>query len=245
MRGSALSLRCSLVSGRAAAEVGAVIIVGGNIERLHPHHDDGDCARDFEGRSPARVGLSVVLVSVMSSGQRACLVGPAGGCTAGGMTMRAPSSDLPITFHDASIRAGTVMILDSVTLSLNAGAPTMLIGPNGSGKTTLLRAAMGLVVPTSGRITWGGREFAPPTRRAIVFQHPTMLRRSAAANIRYAMKAARIPRNNHEARIAELLDLVGLKGFADRPARRMSGGEQQRLALARALGMRPGCAFSG
>jgi tungstate transport system ATP-binding protein len=70
-----------------------------------------------------------------------------------------------------------------------------------------------------------------------------MLRRSAAANIRYAMKAAKIPRGEHDARVAELLSLIGLKDFADRPARRMSGGEQQRLALARALACDPAVLF--
>jgi tungstate transport system ATP-binding protein len=159
------------------------------------------------------------------------------------MIMRAPSSDLPIVFKDVSVRAGAVTILDTVTLSINAGGPTVLIGPNGSGKTTLLRTAMGLIAPISGHIAWGGRELAPPTRRAIVFQRPTMLRRSAAANIRYAMKAAKIPRGEHDARVAELLSLIGLKDFADRPARRMSGGEQQRLALARALACDPAVLF--
>ena len=70
----------------------------------------------------------------------------------------------------------------------------MLIGPNGSGKTTLLRVAMGLLAPSHGRITWGGLEDVPPLKRAIVFQRPAMLRRSAAGNIRYALRAAGIPR---------------------------------------------------
>ncbi len=74
------------------------------------------------------------------------------------MTMRAPATDLPIMFIDVAIVAGGVTILDRVSLTLGAGAPTVLIGPNGSGKTTLLRAAMGLMPLTRGRITWGGRE---------------------------------------------------------------------------------------
>jgi tungstate transport system ATP-binding protein len=159
------------------------------------------------------------------------------------MIVRAPSSDLPIVFDDVSFIASGVTVLDRLSLSLAAGAPTALIGPNGSGKTTLLRTAMGLIAPTRGRITWGGQEYSPPTRRAIVFQRPTMLRRSAAANIRYALKAAHIPRSERDARIAELLALVGLEQFADRPARRMSGGEQQRLALARALASDPAVLF--
>jgi len=154
------------------------------------------------------------------------------------MTMRAPVSDLPLMLAGAKVRAGDTTILD-VDLIFNAGAPTILIGPNGSGKTTLLRVAMGLIPLDSGRVTWGGRDIAPPDRRAIVFQRPVMLRRSAAGNLRYALAAAGVPRGQHAARIAELLALVGLHALADRPARRLSGGEQQRLALARALARDP------
>ena len=153
--------------------------------------------------------------------------------------MRAPSEELPVVFDGVSVTAGLVTILDNIALTLAPGAPTVLIGPNGSGKTTLLRAAMGLVAPTRGRITWGGRENVPPLKRAIVFQRPAMLRRSAGANIRFALRAAGIPRAEYARRTGELLELVGLGNLADRAARRLSGGEQQRLALARALARDP------
>jgi tungstate transport system ATP-binding protein len=153
------------------------------------------------------------------------------------MIMRAPATDLPIVFSGGTIVAGNVTILDDISLTLAAGPPTMLIGPNGSGKTTLLRAAMGLLPLTRGELTWGGRESASGARRAIVFQRPAMLRRSAAGNIRYALDAADQP--SHAERIAELLAQVGLDGMGNRPARRLSGGEQQRLALARALARDP------
>ena len=154
--------------------------------------------------------------------------------------MRAPVADLPLVLTEASVAAGLVTVLDKVSLTLDAGAPTMLIGPNGSGKTTLLRAAMGLLPLTSGRISWGGRDNASPARRAIVFQRPVMLRRSATANIGYALAATDTPRAQ---RIDDLLALVGLAGFGNRPARRLSGGEQQRLALARALARDPAILF--
>jgi len=159
------------------------------------------------------------------------------------MSMRAPDSDLPLMFVDARIVAGDVTILDRITLTITAGSPTILIGPNGSGKTTLLRAAMGLVPLSSGRITWGGRETGAPTKSAITFQRPTMLRRTTAANIRYALAAAHVPRAKRQERTTELLTLVGLDGLGDRPARRLSGGEQQRLALARALARDPTALF--
>jgi len=157
--------------------------------------------------------------------------------------MRDTVSDVPICFDGVRLRVGDVTILDDVSITLATGATTALIGPNGSGKTTLLRLAMGLARPTGGRITWGGRADVPPTRRAIVFQRPTMLRRSAAGNLNYALAAAGCPRKRRAERIGDLLDLVGLRALARRPARRLSGGEQQRLALARALAKDPDVLF--
>ena len=157
--------------------------------------------------------------------------------------MRAPLTDLPIRIEDASVRAGALTILDRITLDLAAGPPTVLIGPNGSGKTTLIRLAMGLIEPAAGRVTWGGRAHAAPARRAIMFQRPVMLRRSAAGNLHYALAAAGCPRAAREPRVVELLALVSLSGLGERPARRLSGGEQQRLALARALAREPEVLF--
>jgi len=150
--------------------------------------------------------------------------------------MRAPTSDLPVSFENASLRVGDVNVVRELSLALVPGATTMLLGPNGSGKSTLLRLAMGLAAPTSGRITWGGRG-APGERLAMMFQRPVMLRRSAAANVAYALPA------RDDARVAELLTQVGLAELADRPARKLSGGEQQRLALARALARDPEILF--
>ena len=94
--------------------------------------------------------------------------------------MRAPVSNLPLAFENASLRAGHVEIVSNLTLDIGSGAPTVLLGPNGSGKSTLIRLAMGLARPTSGRVTWGGRA-EPGERLAMVFQRPVMLRRTAAA----------------------------------------------------------------
>jgi tungstate transport system ATP-binding protein len=150
--------------------------------------------------------------------------------------MRAPMSDIPLQFVETSLLAGEVKILAEISLMLGGGAPTVLLGPNGSGKSTLLRLAMGLVSPTSGRITWGGRA-VPGERLAMVFQRPVMLRRTAAANVAYALPA------RDDKRVTDLLTQVGLAHLADRPARKLSGGEQQRLALARALARDPEILF--
>jgi tungstate transport system ATP-binding protein len=152
-------------------------------------------------------------------------------------------ANLPISFSDVSVVMNGVTLLDQLTVSFEPGLPTVIIGPNGAGKTTLLRVAMGLIAPDLGSIRWGRSGVGVPQRRAIMFQHPTMLRRSVAANLDYALKAAAVPRARRPARLDELLGLVGLSTMAERPARRLSGGERQRLALARALACDPSVLF--
>ena len=114
------------------------------------------------------------------------------------MTMRAPDNDLPIVLDEVRYGVRGLTILDRVSLTVASGAPTVLIGPNGSGKTTLLRLVMGLIEPTAGRITWGGRPQGSPERRAIVFQRPVMLRRSVVANVEYALASAGIAARGKE-----------------------------------------------
>jgi tungstate transport system ATP-binding protein len=153
--------------------------------------------------------------------------------------MHAPTSDLPLVLNDVALDAGETRILRRLNLTITRGSPTLIVGPNGSGKTSLLRLCMGLARPSAGCITWGGRADARPVRRAIVFQRPVMLRRSVTANLAYALAQAGVPHKQRAERTADLLDRVGLAALAERPARRLSGGEQQRLALARALARSP------
>ncbi|HEX5779933.1 MAG TPA: ATP-binding cassette domain-containing protein [Xanthobacteraceae bacterium] len=157
--------------------------------------------------------------------------------------MHGGMSDLPIAFERATVRAGAVTILDEITLTVSPGAPTLLIGPNGSGKSTLIKLGMGLIDASEGRVTWGGRTNAASPRRAMVFQRPIMLRRSAVANIEYALASRGVSRGEQARRADALLTQVGLRHLKDRPARRLSGGEQQRLALARALACEPELLF--
>jgi len=149
---------------------------------------------------------------------------------------------LPIALRQVAAAPGGVSVLAGIDLVLAAGGRTVLLGPNGAGKSTLLRVLHGLIPPSAGSIRWGGAHARPP-RQAMVFQRPVLLRRSAAENVRYALDLAGVRGAEAEARIAEALDEVGLRALAARPARVLSGGEQQKLAFARVWALRPEVLF--
>jgi tungstate transport system ATP-binding protein len=158
--------------------------------------------------------------------------------------VRAPDTCLPLRAEGLGYAANGVPILRDVSFALDAGPPALIIGPNGAGKSVLLRLLHGLLAPTGGRIVWDGNPAGPAGRRqAMVFQRPVLLRRSVLANALYPLRLAGVPRAAREARAREALALVGLEALADRPARHLSGGEQQRLALARAAALRPEVLF--
>lgn len=151
-----------------------------------------------------------------------------------------PASLLSLKARDLVLRFGEATVLDGLELDLGPTGCTMIVGPNGSGKSLLLKLLHGLMQPTSGRIDWGGEAPEQVTaRQALVFQKPVLLRRSVAANVDFVLKA----RGKDAARRQVLLDHVGLAHKADQPARRLSGGEAQRLALARALATDPEVLF--
>lgn len=130
-------------------------------------------------------------------------------------------------------------ILRGINLDLSTDKLTVLMGPNGAGKSVLLRLINGLLTPTSGEILWDGGPLSRPIRRAqaFVFQKPVLLRRSVKANLKFAL-GLRAPLDQ-AAKLKAALQEAGLDHLADRPARVLSGGEQQRLALARALILEP------
>jgi len=158
--------------------------------------------------------------------------------------LRAPATLLPLRLDAVVFEAGGRRIVDGVSATLEAGLRTVIVGPNGAGKSVLLRLCHGLLRPTSGKIAWNAPEIpAAPRRQAMVFQRPVLLRRSALANILHALRVAGIPPRQREARAREALRKVGLEALAAHPARVLSGGEQQRLALARVWALRPEVLF--
>jgi tungstate transport system ATP-binding protein len=139
---------------------------------------------------------------------------------------------LPLAMDAVSFRD----IIRPTTLEIGAGPSTIILGANGAGKSVLMRLMHGLLTPSAGKVLWQG-----PGRQAMVFQRPVMLRRSALANVVYALELAGTP--DAERTAMDALEEVGLSHVAQRPARVLSGGEQQRLALARAWALHPEVLF--
>ncbi|HJU23966.1 MAG TPA: ATP-binding cassette domain-containing protein [Casimicrobiaceae bacterium] len=149
---------------------------------------------------------------------------------------------LPIVAHGVTITRRDTRVLDRVDVRIEPSLRTFILGANGAGKSTLLRVLHGLVAPDSGRITWGASLTRPP-RQAMVFQRPVLLRRSASGNVLHALALAGVHGREARMRADHALSRVGLSDIADRPARVLSGGEQQRLALARASALAPEVLF--
>ncbi len=147
---------------------------------------------------------------------------------------------LPLQLRGVVWQAGGQRRIDGIDLTLDAGPRSVILGPNGAGKSLLLRICHGLLRPSAGEIGWQGPAAAEAARhQAMVFQRPVMLRRSAAANVDYALKLRGLPRHERRARTAAALERTGLAELAAQPARALSIGEQQRLALARAWAIEP------
>ncbi len=158
--------------------------------------------------------------------------------------MHGPLTILPLRVSGLGFVKGDKSLLDGVSFDLRHGERSVILGPNGAGKSLTLRLCHGLLKPNSGRIDWNGQAAAEGRRsHAMVFQRPVLLRRSAAANLTHALSLLDLPRRERKERARAALERFGLTELADRPARVLSGGEQQRLALARAWALRPQVLF--
>ncbi len=149
---------------------------------------------------------------------------------------------LPLEARSLVYEIAGKRLIDEIDLEISGGPISVIMGPNGAGKSILLRLLHGLSAPTYGSVLWGGR---PPDeevrrRQAMVFQSPVLLHRSVAANVDFVLRLRKIGTRQ---RRLELLKKVGLARQANQDARQLSGGEQQRLALARALASNPEVLF--
>ena len=148
------------------------------------------------------------------------------------------SALLPLRLDGVAFQVGGKALLGPLELTVPAGLITTVLGPNGAGKSLLLRLCHGLLRPTAGCIvTHAGRIGIGPRERALqamVLQRPVHLRRSALGNLTWALSLRGVPWRQRRRQATAALARFGLEALAERPARVLSGGEQQRLALARA-----------
>jgi tungstate transport system ATP-binding protein len=152
------------------------------------------------------------------------------------------SAILPISGEGLTVERGGRRIVDAVDIEIGGARGTLVImGPNGAGKSVLVRVLAGLIEPTAGRVAWAGT--APDRARAprigFVFQRPVHLRRSALANVAYALSIAGVAKTERVARAHAALKRARIAHLAQAPARVLSGGEQQLLAMARTLATDP------
>jgi tungstate transport system ATP-binding protein len=147
--------------------------------------------------------------------------------------------------RDLAFSAGGERLLSNVDIDIRRGSRTLIMGPNGAGKSLLLRLMHGLLQPEEGTILWQGARLDADARRsqAMVFQRPVLLRRSVFANMKFALTVRGQRGNQRAEKIRAALADAGLEHLAKRPARVLSGGEQQRLSLVRALACEPELLF--
>ncbi len=153
-----------------------------------------------------------------------------------------PESQLPLKVNNLCFSVAQKPLIQGLNLLIDNSGISVILGPNGAGKSLLVRLLHGLIPPDSGSIFWNGKAFDLTVRKsqAIVFQKPVLLRRSVAANIEFVLKSS--PHENQKT-CQQILQEAGLYAQRQQPARLLSGGEQQRLALARALATSPQVLF--
>jgi tungstate transport system ATP-binding protein len=151
-----------------------------------------------------------------------------------------PNPLMPLDVRGLSYAVGGKQILDQVSFQIGEQPRTVVLGPNGAGKSVLLKLCHGLLRPSAGEVRWADSTPAATRRRqGMVFQRPVLLRRTVAGNLLHALRVRGIPRARRAVLVDEALQAAGLASIARQSARTLSGGEQQRLAIARAWVLKP------
>ncbi|MEE2945490.1 MAG: ATP-binding cassette domain-containing protein [Pseudomonadota bacterium] len=153
------------------------------------------------------------------------------------------SNLFPVKLEGALVRRAGTTLVGPLNLELQANGVTVVLGPNGAGKTSLLRMMHGIARLGGGRIDWACSPEEARVSQAFVFQQPIMMRRSVLDNIAYPLRLSGLSRVKAKVVAAQAAADVGLGDMLDRPAPYLSGGERQKLALARALVTKPKLLF--
>ncbi len=147
---------------------------------------------------------------------------------------------LPLQLKHLHFSKKGTTLLNDIDVSIESKSVTIILGPNGAGKSLLLRIAHGLEIPNKGSLQWNSLIPQPQQSwRAYILQKPVLLRRSVRANLEYVLSLHDIPKTEYNQRINDALSHTGMRHLADRSARVLSGGEQQRLNIARAWILNP------
>lgn len=154
--------------------------------------------------------------------------------------MNYPNHHLPLTVKHLTYSKNKTILLDDINLTINGSNSTIILGHNGAGKSLLLKLLHGVIKPDSGSIEWHGEK--PDSRqywRSFLLQKPAFFKRSIRYNIEFVLEIASTPKNERRSRCNEALEICGLQDLAERNAHSLSGGEQQKLSLARAWVLKP------
>ncbi len=222
-----------LTTARALGEFGAVSVVSGRIagrtETMTLHVEERFQSFDLTGAYASSVVLALLAVATLLA-----------------MTLlrREDGSLMAIEARNVSKCFGDFTALDNVSVEVESGSLTALLGPSGSGKSTLLRVIAGLEQPDAGEVFISGEEATgvSPQKRGVgfVFQHYAAFKHMTVwDNVAFGLSIRKRPKNEIKSRVGELLDLVQLGGLAKRYPAQLSGGQRQRMALARALAVEP------
>ena len=154
--------------------------------------------------------------------------------------MTANHQALPLVVRDVTYKSQDSVLIDNINMEVTSNHSTIILGHNGSGKSLLLKLLHGVIAPSSGSITWN--RMIPSSQqywRTFLLQRPTFFHQTVLFNIEFVLKIAHTPKNEFKSRCEQALEICGLTNLADRNTQSLSGGELQKLSLARAWVLDP------